>query len=94
MYAVQESVLSDGTPQPNLFSTLDEKWHAKMMRPIGYYLSSNKSVLSTEKFLDSSINLLIDVLEAKFVNTALSCDIADIFTRCERPQSILCLNNS
>ncbi|KAE8551566.1 hypothetical protein EYB25_005456 [Talaromyces marneffei] len=81
MYAVQEAVLPDGTPQPNLFSTTDERWHAKMMRPISLYLSSNKSVLSTEKFLDSSINLLIDVLKEKFVNTALPCDIADVFIR-------------
>ncbi|PCH06350.1 Cytochrome P450 [Penicillium occitanis (nom. inval.)] len=81
MYTLQQSVLPDGTPQPNLFSTLDEKWHAKMLKPIGPYLSSTKSVLSTEKFLDSSIDLLISVLKDKFVNTAQPCDIADIFIR-------------
>lgn len=83
MYALQQSVLPDGTPQPNLFSTLDEKWHAKMLKPIGSYLSSTKSVLCTEKFLESSIDLLISVLKEKFVDTALPCDIADIFIRCK-----------
>lgn len=89
MYTLQQSVLPDGTPQPNLFSTLDEKWHAKMLKPIGPYISSTKSVLSTEKFLDSSINLLISVLKEKFVSTALPCDIADIFIRCKSPRYIL-----
>ena len=88
MYTLQQSILPDGTPQPNLFSTLDEKWHAKMLKPIGPYLSSTKSVLSTEKFLDSSIDLLISVLKDEFVNTALPCDIADIFIRCERHRYI------
>lgn len=63
-----------------------------MLKPIGPYLSSTKSVLSTEKFLDSSIDLLISVLKNKFANTALPCDIADIFIRCERPRHIYCLN--
>lgn len=81
MYALQQSVLPDGTPQPNLFSTLDEKWHAKMLKPIGLYLSSTKSVLSTEKFLDSAIVLLMSVLRERFTSTAVSCDIADIFLR-------------
>lgn len=64
-----------------------------MMRPISLYLSSNKSVLSTEKFLDSSINLLIDVLKEKFVNTALPCDIADVFIRCEALPIYLSVGN-
>jgi hypothetical protein len=63
-----------------------------MLKPIGSYLSSNKSVLNTEKFLDSSIDLLISVIKEKFIKTALPCDIADIFTRCESPQYIFRLN--
>ncbi|EED15419.1 benzoate 4-monooxygenase cytochrome P450, putative [Talaromyces stipitatus ATCC 10500] len=81
MYAVQESVRPDGTPQPNLFSTSDDQWHATMIRPIGQYLASNTSILKTEKFLDDSISLLINVLKEKFSNAALPCDIADVFTR-------------
>ncbi|OKL62006.1 hypothetical protein UA08_02919 [Talaromyces atroroseus] len=81
MYKVQESVRPDGTSQPNLFSTSDEKWHATVMRPVSSYLSSNKSVLSVEKFLDNSIALLLRILNEKFVNTGRPCDIADWFVR-------------
>lgn len=83
MYQVQESVRPDGTSQPNLFSTTDEKWHTMVMRPVSPYLSSNRSVLGVEKFLDSSISLLLRLLNEKFVDTGRPCDISERLLRCK-----------
>lgn len=82
MYEVQESTSPDRKPQPNLFSTSDEQWHAMVLRPVGSFFTAT-NVLGLETYVDNSVNLLLRTIEERFVDKGMVCEMADYFLFCE-----------
>ncbi|KAL1961652.1 hypothetical protein VTN77DRAFT_1367 [Rasamsonia byssochlamydoides] len=76
MYRVGESTGDDGQPFPNFFSTSDGHWHATVLRPIGAFFSAS-NVLGLEGYVDDTIDLFIRMLEERFVDKGLYCDMAE-----------------
>lgn len=66
----------NGKRVANLFTSKDEKWHTMVLRPVRP-LYSMTQVLDMENLIDTTINLLCEKLDERFVQQGESCDIAD-----------------
>lgn len=66
----------NGKRVANLFTSRDEKWHMTVLRPVRP-LYSMTQVLDMENLIDTTINLLCEKLDERFVQQGKPCDMAD-----------------
>ncbi|KAJ6058806.1 uncharacterized protein N7446_008389 [Penicillium canescens] len=76
-YTVQKPIAQDGTPLEGLFSTTDEKYHAKLRRAISsaYAMST---LVQFEPLVDSTTTIFLDQLSARYANKANPDEVCDL----------------
>ncbi|KAJ6083488.1 hypothetical protein N7467_007623 [Penicillium canescens] len=76
-YTVQKPIAQDGTPLEGLFSTTDEKYHAKLRRAISsaYAMST---LVQFEPLVDSTTTIFLNQLSARYANKVNPDEVCDL----------------
>jgi hypothetical protein len=61
---------------PSLFGTADENIHKALKKPIAG-IFSHSNVLNFEPYVDSTMKVLFEQLDERFVNTGKVCDLGE-----------------